>query len=233
MSVTSPRTIPALRRELLLADLIHEALTGLAETLSGTDREQFLANDVLHSAVQLELARIGRAAERMPAYARARFASVAWDDYAAYGDQLLTRYYAVDLEQVWRRAHAAACDLPSVVAAIHATELPSGELLHVGVPRVPIPKARLDELCRAFQVRELALFGSVLRDDFHPDSDIDILVEFDPVARFGLSRFFELQRELEDLFGREVDLIEQAGLKPRLRDDILASREIIYSVETA
>lgn len=88
----------------------------------------------------------------------------------------------------------------------------------------------LAALCRRYQVRELAFFGSVLRDDFGEESDIDVLVEFQPGARVGLFRFFDLQSELETLLGRKVDLVSKNGLKSVIRDDVLNSAEVIYAV---
>jgi predicted nucleotidyltransferase len=95
--------------------------------------------------------------------------------------------------------------------------------------RISIPEEALAELCRRYYVRELALFGSVLRDDFREDSDIDVLVEFEPGAPIGLFEFVGLKQELADLLGRDVDLVEKAGLKEFLRDRVLHSAQVIYA----
>jgi predicted nucleotidyltransferase len=94
--------------------------------------------------------------------------------------------------------------------------------------RISIPDEALAELCRRYYVRELALFGSVLRDDFRDDSDIDVLVEFEPNAPVGLLEFIGLKQDLADLIGRDVDLVEKAGLKRFLRDSVLSSAQVIY-----
>jgi predicted nucleotidyltransferase len=78
---------------------------------------------------------------------------------------------------------------------------------------VEIPLDELEELCRAYHVRELAVFGSVPQDDFLPKSDVDVLVEFEPGARIGLFEYDGLQEELEALLDRTVDLVEKTGLK--------------------
>lgn len=75
----------------------------------------------------------------------------------------------------------------------------------------------------------MALFGSVLRDDFRPDSDVDILVTFEPGARITLMTLGRMQRELSALFQRPVDLIPQDGLKPALRDEVLSSARVVYA----
>lgn len=93
--------------------------------------------------------------------------------------------------------------------------------------RVNIPMEALAELCRRYHMRELALFGSVLRDDFADDSDIDILVEYEPGARVTLFDHFDLQRAIEALLGRPVDLVPKDGLRSLRRESVLASSEVI------
>jgi predicted nucleotidyltransferase len=94
---------------------------------------------------------------------------------------------------------------------------------------IAIPMDQLAELCRRYHVRELALFGSVLRDDFRPDSDIDVLVEFEPGAPIGLLEYVGLQNALADLIGRNVDLVEKAGLKRLIRDSVINSARLLYA----
>ncbi|HEY2292862.1 MAG TPA: nucleotidyltransferase family protein [Thermoanaerobaculia bacterium] len=92
-----------------------------------------------------------------------------------------------------------------------------------------IPKMQLAEFCRRNHIRRLSLFGSVLRDDFGPQSDIDILVEFEPGHVPGL-RFIRLQDELSGLFGgRHVDLVTPRFLNRRIRDEVLRSAEVQYA----
>jgi predicted nucleotidyltransferase len=93
--------------------------------------------------------------------------------------------------------------------------------------RIDIPKDMIAEFCRRNRIRRLALFGSVLRDDFRPESDVDVLVEFEPDARVGL-RFFALEEELSDLLGRKVDLNTAGFLSDYFRDEVLAEAEVQY-----
>ena len=90
-----------------------------------------------------------------------------------------------------------------------------------------IPKERIAEFCRRNRIRRLALFGSVLRDDFGPDSDVDVLVEFEPGTRMGL-RFFSLEIELSEILGRKVDLNTPGFLGRHFRDQVLAEAEVQY-----
>ncbi|MBI3941584.1 MAG: nucleotidyltransferase family protein [Chloroflexi bacterium] len=96
------------------------------------------------------------------------------------------------------------------------------------VRELDLPMAGIAELCRRYRVRELALFGSALREDFRPDSDIDLLVEFEPGAPVGFITLARMQRELAAVLGRPVDLVPKGGLKPRIRQAILDSRQVVY-----
>jgi predicted nucleotidyltransferase len=94
-------------------------------------------------------------------------------------------------------------------------------------PRIEIDRAEVEKLCRRYSIRRLALFGSVIRDDFSDESDVDILVEFQPEAKVGLS-FFSLQRELSLILGRQVDLSTPGFLSPRIRDRIVNEARPVY-----
>jgi uncharacterized protein len=93
--------------------------------------------------------------------------------------------------------------------------------------RITIDRQRLAEFCRNNHISKLALFGSILRDDFRPDSDIDVLVEFEPGHVPGL-KFFALERELSELLGRKVDLNTPNFLSPYFRGKVLAEAEVQY-----
>lgn len=92
---------------------------------------------------------------------------------------------------------------------------------------IDIPTSALHELCESYGVRRLALFGSVLRDDFKGDSDIDILVMFEPghTPGFGM---VTLQDELSELLGRRVDLRTKAELSPYFREDVERRAKVLY-----
>jgi predicted nucleotidyltransferase len=94
---------------------------------------------------------------------------------------------------------------------------------------IRVPRKQLVELCRRYHVRRLALFGSVLREDFRPDSDVDVLVMFEPDAHVGFMALGHMKRELSVLFQRPVDLVPQDGLKPIIRESVLSSAEEVYA----
>jgi uncharacterized protein len=94
---------------------------------------------------------------------------------------------------------------------------------------VVLPEAEIAEICRRYQVRELSLFGSAVRGEMRPDSDIDLLVDYLPGARPSLFDLIGMTNELSDLLGRKVDLGVKRSLKPRYRDHILAEAHVIYA----
>ena len=94
--------------------------------------------------------------------------------------------------------------------------------------RVPYDRRRLTEFCRRHHIRRLAFFGSVLREDFGPDSDIDVLVEFEPGHVPGLG-FFSMEEELGQILGRKVDLNTPGFLSPHFRDEVLREAETGYA----
>ena len=90
-----------------------------------------------------------------------------------------------------------------------------------------IPRGKLSEFCRQNHIRRLSLFGSVLRDDFGPESDIDILVEFEPGTRVGLS-FFRMEHSLSEIMGGKVDLHTPGFLNKYFRNEVIAEAEVQY-----
>lgn len=97
-------------------------------------------------------------------------------------------------------------------------------------PQIDISPEWMQGFCRKWKVRELSLFGSVLRDDFRPDSDVDVLVEFDPDAPWSLFDLVDMADELRAAYGREVDLVEKRGLRnPFRRHAILTTRRVVYA----
>jgi predicted nucleotidyltransferase len=97
---------------------------------------------------------------------------------------------------------------------------------------VQIPTREIADFCERWQIRELALFGSVLRDDFGPESDVDVLVSFDEDAKHTLFDLGHMEEELEAVFGRQVDLVSKRGVEMSRnylrREIILESAEVIY-----
>ena len=102
--------------------------------------------------------------------------------------------------------------------------------MNPNLTNVTIPYEAIAQLCQAHSIRRLALFGSVLRDDFRPDSDIDILVEFYPGKTPGFG-FIDIQDQLGALFGRTVDLNTPQDLSRYFRDEVASLSETIYGTK--
>lgn len=94
--------------------------------------------------------------------------------------------------------------------------------------KIQIPREKIAAFCRTHHIRRLALFGSVLRDDFRPDSDVDVLVEFEPGHPVGLIRLAGIERELSALLGRKVDLNTAGFLSRYFRKQVLSEAEVCY-----
>lgn len=93
---------------------------------------------------------------------------------------------------------------------------------------IEIPKEKIAEFCRRNRIRRLAFFGSVLRDDFRPESDVDVLVEFEPEARVGLITLAGMEIELGQLLGRKAEMHTVKGLNPYFKNDVLGTAEVQY-----
>ena len=101
-------------------------------------------------------------------------------------------------------------------------------------PHIPIDQEKITAFCKKWHIIDLSLFGSVLRVDFRPDSDVDVLVAFAPHARLSLFDLIRMRIELEDLFGRAVDLVERCSIEashnPIRRQEILTTAQEVYHV---
>ena len=95
--------------------------------------------------------------------------------------------------------------------------------------KIDIPKEKIAEFCRRNQIRRLALFGSVLREDFRPDSDVDVLVVFEPESKVGFFELYDMEQELSSMLGgRTVDINTPKSLSKYFRDDVVEEAEALY-----
>ena len=98
---------------------------------------------------------------------------------------------------------------------------------------IQVPREQIESFCRRWKIREFALFGSVLRDDFRPDSDVDVLVTFDPDADHSWSEWLAMEDELKAIFGRDVDLVEKELIEnPFIRRHVLNHHRIVYAADS-
>lgn len=97
-------------------------------------------------------------------------------------------------------------------------------------PKAQLEPERLAEFCRRHRIRRLSVCGSVLRDDFRPDSDVDVLIEFGPEAHPGMVGMQEMEQELSDMYGgRRIDLLNPKYLNRRIRDRMLQEAEVLFA----
>ena len=94
---------------------------------------------------------------------------------------------------------------------------------------IVVPKDKIADFCKRHHIRKLSFFGSVLRDDFKPESDVDVLVEFEPGEVVGHIRLAGMELELSEILGRKVDLRTPADLSRYFRDEVLQSAEVQYA----
>lgn len=96
-------------------------------------------------------------------------------------------------------------------------------------PKIDLPQEKIEAFCRKWKIKELALFGSVLRDDFRPDSDVDFLVTFEEEAHWSFFDMVDIQDELKEILGREVDLVERRAVERS--ENYIRRRHILHSLE--
>jgi hypothetical protein len=101
------------------------------------------------------------------------------------------------------------------------------------IKNINIPEEKLKEICKDYSIKELSMFGSVLRSDFNSESDVDLLIEFKPDIRISLFDIVDLKNELEKLFGREVDIVSKNAIKRSRnhlrRKGILENYKVVYA----
>ncbi|MBM4140360.1 MAG: nucleotidyltransferase [Nitrospira sp.] len=103
----------------------------------------------------------------------------------------------------------------------------------MGRVHIEIPKERIVEFCQKWEIREFSFFGSVLKEDFGPDSDIDVLVTFDESTRHTLFDLVHMEEELKEIFGRDVDVVSRRGIESSRnyirKNAILSSAMVVYA----
>lgn len=100
----------------------------------------------------------------------------------------------------------------------------------INQPKIDIPMDKIEVFCKKWKIKEFSLFGSVLRDDFRPDSDVDVMVSFHENAGWDLFDVVNMIDELKVIFGRDVDLVEKGTIRnPFRRHAIMTTREVLYA----
>jgi predicted nucleotidyltransferase/uncharacterized protein with HEPN domain len=190
---------------------------------AGVTHAHFCKDEMLRHALTHLLDTIARTAAKLPSESRAQHPGVDWSGLATTRQQL-DDYLDVDPEDVWNAVQRLSA-LIHALAAFMPSEPPSAG---VASPRprriaIPLPHDELAAFCRKWGICRLSLFGSVVRDDFTPESDIDVLVELRRDSHPGLRLYSDIPDELSAIFGgRKVDLVTFGSINRWIRNDILA-----------
>jgi len=229
--------------------LIRDAARGAMESISDMTRGEFLESKLAQHAVAFDIVRIVERVPKLSDGFKMAHSVVDWDELATLRAKTEPEFAKIDAAAEWE---AATTILPLIADSLDAllpagapwngTSPEEGGPIAVGredirdsaqpvPPPLPIPRDELRALCQKLRVTRLRLFGSAVRDDFGPESDIDLLVEYEPGTNHpwgGAS----LGDEFSPLFaGREVELIDPEHINPYVRDGILAEAVEIYPVD--
>jgi len=142
------------------------------------------------------------------------------------------KLYLCNLQRsIWRNRRATrALNLTPIPSPLGVGKLLRAIILSMQKKKFRIPRKKIAEFCKRWNITEFAVFGSALREDFRPESDVDVLVTIDPKADIGLLEIAQMQIELENMFKRSVDLVEKEGLRnPHRKREILRTAQVIYA----
>lgn len=214
---------------------LHHMQASVRDALSfvvGKTRQDVDQNPMLADALVQCLVLIGRSAVGISPICRTQHPYVPWQTLSARADELQHNYAEVDLDAVW---YSATQELPTLAAALESI-IPVAEQ-YVTTPQeivgarrnIEIPAEPVTAFCRRYHINILALFGSVLREDFHSGSDIDVLVEFESKHTVGLFTLSDMQSELAAIFQRPVDLCTPDQLSPYIRQRVVDGAETLYT----
>lgn len=189
---------------------------------------------MLQAALEHCFVVLGAAASRLSTRFKDAHPSVPWDELISLGKRTLEDFQHVNHTEIWRVAATVVPRMrmelsPALPEIPRARETPR----HLKTKRGRLPLANtqaLEAFCQEHHILKLWFFGSILREDFAGNSDVDVLVEFDPEVRLSLWGMVGIQEELAGLLGRAVDLIEWKALKnPFVRQEVFRTSRLAYA----
>jgi len=220
----------------LMRDEVREAI----DTVRGSSLKEFAADRTGPHVVAYHFMRLAERPLRASEAFRESHPEIPWQDLAEIRERVEDEHFHADPAEMWR---IVTEEFPALLDALEAL-LPADDLWRYRQdgardeeltwpetepdvePRVPIPMEALTEICRRYDVRRIRVCGSVLRDDFCPDSDIDIMPEFGPNAPKGWD-VLRLDDELSELFGRKADVMHGTPIR-YIREQMMAEAKTIY-----
>lgn len=192
---------------------------------------------LLDDALSFSVRRLGIMAERVSSEARNLAPQIPWSLLIQTAHDVIERYDTFDAKDAWS---VATNVVPVVRSALErlientpseAIEMNTASPVEWDVvrERLGLSGDMIAEFCERHSIQKLSLFGSVLRDDFRADSDINVLVEFEPGKRLTFFDLGDAEQELSDLLGRQVDFVEKELLNEYIRDNVIASARDIWN----
>ncbi|NEZ56074.1 nucleotidyltransferase domain-containing protein [Adonisia turfae] len=222
-------------------ETVLERIETVLETVAKHDRASFLADPLISSAVEFKLSRLAVELERVSEYFRQSCPAVDWQTSIDFGNRLVDEYYAVTTDRVWDFVHNTIPDLKAQLMGI----LPQmDDFVGAGLEKLSEKETtisvqpaayKLDDIKamlllrkpkirEKYHIAELGIFGSYVRGEQTAASDLDILIE--RPAGLSLFQLLELGDQLSDELGVKVDLVTKQGLKPKVKERVLA--EVVY-----
>ena len=229
----------------LYVALMRDEIRGVLDMVGDCSRDQFIADRLRVGAAAFHFTRLAERPLKASAAYRAAHPEIPWEDLADIRARVEPELFHEDAAVMW---DIATNEFPALADALEAL-LPTDELWRYRKddnideelawpasepdvsPRVQIPMAALDEICRRYDVRRIRFCGSVLRDDFGPESAIDMMVELGPNAPRGWD-VLRLDEELSELFGRKADVMHDRPIR-YIREQMLADAKTVYVAEGA
>ena len=212
---------------------IAQAAERVRQIVEGHTRQALLGDGLLRDAMMYHLTRIGETVGRLDPEVCRRYPDINWRAVGRFRVADTVPSSGIDWGMAWDVATKAVPALARLAPDAASVDEPAANDGHpVGSPRIAIPIENLAAFCKRWKIVELALFGSALRDDFRPDSDVDVLVTFAPDARVGLFDCGRMEEELAAIFGRPVDLVERRGVEQSAnwirRQAVLSNARPVY-----
>jgi len=221
------------RREAAYLLDLAQAAKRINTLVGGRTRESFLTDDLMRDAIMFHLTKIGETVHRAGHEVRRRYPEIDWRAVGRFRVADTVPSSGIDWGAAWDVATGAVSDLTHLApVAPTEDESPVGNGDPLATPRIAVPTDAIVAFCTRWKIVELALFGSALRDDFRPDSDVDVLVTFAPDARVGLFALGRMEEELAAIFDRPVDLVERRGVEQSAnwirRREVLGTARPVY-----
>ena len=216
----------------MMRDEADKVLSAVSSATSASDHDR----DLLDNALSFSMRRLGIKAEQVSHATRELAPDVRWKSLIQMSRDIIEQYDTFDVKNAWFIATnlvpTLRAELERVIAKATIEGIEADTALKVEWDsvrnRLGVSDSEIAEFCNKHAIRRLSLFGSVLRDDFHEESDIDVLIRFEPDKRLTIGDLIDAEIELSDLVNRKVDLVQTEHLNEHIRDNVIGSAQVLY-----